>query len=53
MIYSQNGAQRGIVNGHYVNGQIVYQTTYLPLSPEQNKEMAYLIQWSYRISDVI
>jgi len=53
MIYSQNGGQRGVISGHYVNGQLVYQTTYDPLTAEQEQAMTYLKQWSRRISAAI
>ncbi len=53
MIYSNDGGRRGVVTGHYVNGQFVYHTTYDPLTTEQERAMAYLKQWSQRIKSAI
>jgi|GEM_PF-2733542 len=53
MIYSQHGGQRGVVTGHHVSGQLIYQTTYAPLTAEQEQAMAYLKEWSRRIGAAI
>jgi len=53
MIYSQHGGQRGVVTGHHVSGQLIYQTTYALLTAEQEQAMAYLKEWSRRIGAAI